>query len=221
MNHERSGITTSQECASPRWLERINLDIVSSIVEWLDPLSIFSLGKSCRYFRDAIGNDSHTWHRALQQVEAKYYIAPHSLDDLSISEMKLFSTRPAHLIKRLCDPARSLHAKTTKVVLDYRFLLRTPTSRDAEPIPNLEYLAAEMLPGGRWIVSGVVDHGNRATHVCVWDRSKLLSEETPLQPVATFARVGMRPSRMWSWFQAQFENPNSVILACHWRTWEK
>ncbi|KAF8307821.1 hypothetical protein DL93DRAFT_1982375 [Clavulina sp. PMI_390] len=223
MDAESSTIASPQHETGPLWLEKVNVDTVFSIVAWLDPLSTLSLSCVCKSFQKTIGCDYHTWHRALQQVATEHCISPHSLDDLSINNLKLLSTRPLRLIRRLRAPRGSLRANAIECVLGYGPLLPPPSSHDSESIPKLEYLAAELFPGGRWIISGVMDHNNRSTSVCCWDRSNFHAENTPLQPVATFVWAGWRPYSTWRWAQAQLEGPDYQevsyeILRLNWST---
>ncbi|KAF8307820.1 hypothetical protein DL93DRAFT_2159375 [Clavulina sp. PMI_390] len=206
--------------ATPPQLQKINLDIIFSIVGWLDPLTILSLSCSCKYFQDVIGDDHLIWRHALEETAFEHCIAPHSLDGLSIKDLKLFSTHPVRLINHLRDPKRAIQPKATKIVLDFAALLAASPTSNPEIEPQLEYLAPDILPGGRWIISGVVNHTDLSTRICCWDRSNFASEDVPFQPVASFIWEGFKPPTTDKWFRSQLEEPSSVMLACPVDKWD-
>ncbi|KAF8295803.1 hypothetical protein DL93DRAFT_783433 [Clavulina sp. PMI_390] len=221
MDDHLSTTADPQTGTSPLWLQKINVDIIFSIASWLDPLSILSLSGTCKSLNAAIGNDRHIWLLALKHTGIQHCIAPHSFENLSISDLKLFSTRPARLIRYISDPETSIRLKITKCILNFGPQLASPSSHDAWPTSSLEYLTAEILPGGRWIISGMVDYVSQATCLCCWDRSSFCSEDTPLEPVATFWWPNLRPQTRSGWFQAQIGDNNSVVLACSMYDWER
>ncbi|KAF8307801.1 hypothetical protein DL93DRAFT_2101063 [Clavulina sp. PMI_390] len=219
MDQSLAAVVQPQSSSGPLWFQDINLDVLFSIVSWLDPRSILQLSCTCKAFRAAIWDDYPTWRHALQRVADEHCTAPHSFDNASTSDLKAFSTRPARLIDALHYLEQPVHAMMTKCMLDYGTLLPTPTSSETGRPPELEYLTATLLPGGRWIISGALDHDNRSTYIGCWDLSKLHSDETPLQPVTTFVWDGFRPRTTHNWMQAQPCDSESVMIACGLSQW--
>ncbi|KAF8312952.1 hypothetical protein DL93DRAFT_2081627 [Clavulina sp. PMI_390] len=223
MDDQSSTTTLPQVKAGPLWLQKINSDIIFSITTWLNPLSILSLSLTCRYLRYTVRDDRLIWSHAMRHTAAEHCIAPHSLDDLSINDLRLFSTRPARLMKYLKNPENSPQVKITKCTLDFGPLLAAPSSGNTKLTPELEYLAADILQGGRWIISGAINHTTQTTYICCWDRLGFISEDIPLQPVATVTWEGFRPKkprRGANWLHAQLGENRSVVLAIPVHRWE-
>ncbi|KAF8312192.1 hypothetical protein DL93DRAFT_2082284 [Clavulina sp. PMI_390] len=81
--------------------------------------------------------------------------------------------------------------------------------------PDTNYLSPRLLPGGRWIISGVRNEDTASTYVFCWDRHAPSNlGDLPLRPVATFVWQDRRPLIVKrDWMQAQLEGSNEVTLA--------
>ncbi|KAF8305075.1 hypothetical protein DL93DRAFT_2233235 [Clavulina sp. PMI_390] len=206
--------------SSPLWFQNISLDVIFILADWLDPMSILQLNRTCKAFHAVIGDDNPTWRRALQRVAAEYCISPHSFDNLSNNDLKVFATRPARLIETLQDSTQSVYAGMRKYILDYGAILSPPASQNEWGELDLEHMPATLLPGGRWIISGVLNHATDSTYICCWDLSEPSESERLLQPAATFIWEGLRPPSPYGWMQAQSYDSDCVILACRLCGWE-
>ncbi|KAF8313980.1 hypothetical protein DL93DRAFT_1100174 [Clavulina sp. PMI_390] len=198
--------------SSPLWLQKINYDIVFSIASWLDPLSLLQISCTCTLLQSMISQDQLIWSRALHDISVEHCIAPHSFDGLSISDLKRVSVRPKLLYAAFRDPKRPLRANMRKYTLGYQTSLAggLPNNMDAEP--DVQYLHPYLLPGGRWILSGVIDEKS-TTHLCCWDRTMNPSDGSPLQPVASFKWEGLMPWNETNWLHAQLHG-SQVSLVC-------
>ncbi|KAF8304955.1 hypothetical protein DL93DRAFT_2172842 [Clavulina sp. PMI_390] len=139
------------------WLKNINIDVIFAITSLLDPQSTLHLSWTSKGFREAIGSDALTWRRALRDISIEHCIAPHSLSGLSIDDMKRVSTRPNRLIEASRDPKRPLRVSFEEYTLDYSRLLNNGSSTQTDAISQISYSNPWILPGGRWILSGIID----------------------------------------------------------------
>ncbi|KAF8307816.1 hypothetical protein DL93DRAFT_2087676, partial [Clavulina sp. PMI_390] len=81
--------------------------------------------------------------------------------------------------------------------------------------PVRELLSPNVLPGGRWMLSGVVYEEKELAQIFCWDRTKSRSNEEALYPVTSFLWEGLRPLTLRGyWMQAQLEGESSVLLTC-------
>ncbi|KAF8314681.1 hypothetical protein DL93DRAFT_2167106 [Clavulina sp. PMI_390] len=196
--------------ADPAWLRRLNFDVLFAVISWLDPLSILQLSCSCKTFHTAIASNYLIWKKALHDIATAYCVAPHSFDGLSVDGLKRFSTRPSRLIDAFSNPERPIRASARKYVLNPGVFM-TSTSTHT---PHIQHLRPKLLPGGRWILSGII-LDKVSVHLFCWDRSQSHPETEPLSPIAAFSWDGIKPLFGWGgWIQAQMEGVGSVILAC-------
>ncbi|KAF8305065.1 hypothetical protein DL93DRAFT_2160451 [Clavulina sp. PMI_390] len=205
----------------PLWLRNINVDVIIAITAWLDPLSILRLSYSCKSFQAVIDNDPFIWHRVLRSVMDTHFIAPHSFDGLSISEIKRLSTRPGRLSDALQNSTLRLHPAITRYVLDYSSAIPPRTHSGSFVIQReIVHIGSKLLPGGRWIISGVADYEEKATYLFCWDLSRSRSGGAPLQPVASIKWQGLQLLLKSDWIQVQLGGSRDIILAFPLRGWE-
>ncbi|KAF8305472.1 hypothetical protein DL93DRAFT_2172579 [Clavulina sp. PMI_390] len=197
----------------PLWLQRINLDIITAIVSWLDPMSMLHLSWTCNAFFNAIESDSFIWRRALRNITAEHCIAPRSLPELSIRDMKRISTRPNRLHEGFRDPQRPLCPTLEQYTLDYGTFLNNGSSDSIDTTLDIDCMEPFLLPGGRWIISNIVDNKGLSTHLFCWDRMASPSGGSPLQPAAFFSWNGSTP-KDGEWLKAQYDGPQTVTIAC-------
>ncbi|KAF8323053.1 hypothetical protein DL93DRAFT_2223018 [Clavulina sp. PMI_390] len=205
-------VSLSEPISGHDWLQKVSLDVVDAIVSWLDPLSSIRFGNACKAFRSAVGDDRPLWYRALRDVAAKHYVAPRSLDHVRIvSELRRFSTRPDRLLEAFKDINKPLRATVREFVLDHGNTIPFWANDDDRPV----YLAPILLPGGRWLLSGVLNYEKLSTQLYCWDCMKPHSDNSPLQPVATYTWDGWQPRMVKrGWLQAQPDGPNAITLSC-------
>ncbi|KAF8283198.1 hypothetical protein DL93DRAFT_2103780 [Clavulina sp. PMI_390] len=208
-NHTIHRTITSADLA---WLQRLNFDSLFAIVSWLDPLSILRLSCSCKVFYSAIASNHLIWKRAFHDIFTAYCAAPHSLSEYSVDDLKRFSTRPSRLIKAFSQPERQIQASTRNYVLNPEAFIPSSGTR----VPHLQNLRAKLLPGGRWILSGIIVDKTKVYLFC-WDRSQSCSETESLSPVAAFSWDEMKPVFGYGgWIQAQLEGASSVREGSIW-----
>ncbi|KAF8294792.1 hypothetical protein DL93DRAFT_2161369 [Clavulina sp. PMI_390] len=169
--------------SSPLWLQRINLDVIYILNEWLDPLSIVQLSRlevisliTCKVFQAVIGDDRHTWLRALQRVAAEHCTSPHSFDNLSISDLKAFATRPARLVETLQDPKQTIYAGMRECFLSDKAHL--------QPIAMFAWEGLRPPSKDRWMQAQLYD----SEHVMV--ASRLGDWESTLTSSFSILRIG-------------------------------
>ncbi|KAF8307812.1 hypothetical protein DL93DRAFT_2159370 [Clavulina sp. PMI_390] len=192
------------------WLQKVMLDTVDTIISWLDPTSIIQFSSACKAFRAAIINDRPSWIRALRSISTELSLAPKSFDgQQTTGDLRRITTRPSRLIQALKQPERPLTVKTRKYVLDYGDDIPPWSSRRTAPL----YLPPKLLPGGRWMVSGVVNWAMLSTQLFLWDCTQSPSPDVPLRPVAKYMWDGWQPRIIHrDWIQMQFCGPNSVTF---------
>ncbi|KAF8305003.1 hypothetical protein DL93DRAFT_406154 [Clavulina sp. PMI_390] len=135
--------------------------------------------------------------------------------------MRRFSVRPSRLIDALQDPTRPLNVTITECVLDYSTLLSPSLEvRRSTPLVILHF-PPKLLPGGRWIISGFRDIFTLSTRIFCWDSLHFRSGSSPPEPIASFGWQEQKPDDEGDWMQAQWDTPNSVVLACSLVGWPR
>ncbi|KAF8295801.1 hypothetical protein DL93DRAFT_2234158 [Clavulina sp. PMI_390] len=116
---------------------------------------------------------------------------------------------------------RPLHAMITEYVLDFRSSFPASPSVLGRVDSDVDYLAPILLPGGRWIISGILDYESHSVHVCCWDSLTIHSDDAPLQPAADFIWTGFDIHDRFNWVQEKLDGTDSVTLACCLSVWER
>ncbi|KAF8314668.1 hypothetical protein DL93DRAFT_2227767 [Clavulina sp. PMI_390] len=210
MRKDISATSSSATSSSgPLSLEKISSDVLLDIVSWLDPLSILNLSWTCKALEASVGCDNFLWRRAFRNISVEYCLAPHSYPPLSINDLKRISTRPDRLFKAIRDPKRPLHATMRRYTLNYGGSL---VDRNVTITPNTNELMPYLLPGGRWLLSGIIDHDNASTHLFCWDLASCI-DNSPLQPAAALVWEGMEPVNSEAWIDTQLHESKVVRLA--------
>ncbi|KAF8307814.1 hypothetical protein DL93DRAFT_1981987 [Clavulina sp. PMI_390] len=128
-------------------------------------------------------------------------------------DLKRLATRHQRLVHALLHPERPLSTTARKYVLNYGSGL--PSSL-ANSMPATELLPPYLLPGGRWMISGVVYQEKGLAQLLCWDCTQSRSEAELLNPIASFSWEGLSPLMILDeyWLKAQLEGPSSVLLTC-------
>ncbi|KAF8314667.1 hypothetical protein DL93DRAFT_2227766 [Clavulina sp. PMI_390] len=202
--------------SGPLWFHRINFDSLFAIIFWLDPLSVLQLSLTCKFLQDAIGNNTLIWRHILRGVCEKQGIAPHSFSEPSTNDMKRLSTCPNRLVSLFRDPTRQLNATLKQLVLDFGVVL--PAESDGIK-QDVEYLTPYLLPGGRWMLSGIINNTERSTYLLCWDRIASHIDGSPLRPVTAFKWKEQRPQHKTDWLKTQLYSTEAVTIACSLCNW--
>ncbi|KAF8314683.1 hypothetical protein DL93DRAFT_976215 [Clavulina sp. PMI_390] len=195
-----------------KWPSKLSLDVIFLIASCLDPSSLAQLSCTCKLFHTIITSEALVWRRALRTVALDHCIAPHSFTYASISEMRRLSIRPSRLKDAFLDRGRQLHVSVRKYVLDYETSM---PPRVAGSFDSIRRLHPKLLPGGRWILTGIVIESIESIYLFCWDRHQSRPDTKSLHPVSTFSWEGLGIITVQGeWAQAQSECSTSVLLAC-------
>ncbi|KAF8309543.1 hypothetical protein DL93DRAFT_2170246 [Clavulina sp. PMI_390] len=197
----------------PLWLEKVNFDIVFAIISWLDPLSAVRFSCSCKVLQRLIGDEATSYYQSMRDVYTKHCLAPHSFPNLLVNDLKRFSARPSQLLKAFGDPTQPLQVTADTHILDYEKFLSAGPSSDIDTTPRIEYLDPYLLPGGRWILSGIIIDERPSTHLFCWDRTVSHVDGSFLQPVAAYHWEGLMPKDKTKWLTIQLHGLREVSLA--------
>ncbi|KAF8309544.1 hypothetical protein DL93DRAFT_2085430 [Clavulina sp. PMI_390] len=204
--NERSSI-------GPLWIEKINFDIIFTIASWLDPLSAVRLSFTCKLLRGLIGNQALSYYQTMRNVYTRYCIAPHSFPNLLVQDLKRFSARSDRLLKAFKDPEMPLQATMEICTLNYEAFFPAASPENIGTTRRVEYLDPYLLPGGRWILSGIIVDDTQFTHLVCWDRTASHIGESSLQPIARYTWEGFRPTSKTNWLTSQLHGSYEVSLA--------
>ncbi|KAF8312203.1 hypothetical protein DL93DRAFT_1324833 [Clavulina sp. PMI_390] len=74
-----------------------------------------------------------------------------------------------------------------------------------------------LLPGGRWLLSAIINHDWSSTRLFCWDCTLSPSGGSLVRPAATFIWEGWVPRDTSTWLALQLYSPHTVTIACSLR----
>ena len=176
------------------WIDKITLDVLDCLLDFLDIGSIVKLGmvsfhmtptlsvakcltflsqlrtQTCKALQENASGSKLLWLRIVRGLTRRHNLAPNSIPmtDESLSELKRVATRLERFRYSIASSDSDLCFQNTTLT---RLAFTPYIDQQALGLPPV------LLPGGRWLISFVItmEVSDPRTHLLCWDLSQAIS----------------------------------------------
>lgn len=127
--------------------------------------------QTSKAFQHAINLNRSLWGHLLRDLIRHECLAPHSFPIMTadVDRLRAMATKP----QRFLFSIKSRRSKETKKVLPECSLPSRTLSYKSDDTLKTPFQFHQMLPGGRWLITGNSASDDSASQICCWDLHRL------------------------------------------------